>query len=446
MSRALELLREHGANATSFQTLEPGLEHWFAGADACVGYVDTGRSWVALGEPIAPADRIAAVSREFVDAAAEAGCRPRFFALEAPPPIDGMTSIIIGEQPFWDPARWPETVKAVRSLREQLRRARAKGVEVTEVTEAGPGERERSAIAGLAGRWKASRTMAPMRFAVTLDLFGHAGERRYFVAEREGAIIAALVAVPIYARRGWLIEDLLRDDAAPNGTSELLFDGAMRALAASGAEVVSMGMAPLSGVKSRALAAIAGATRWLFDFRGLRAFKAKLRPQRWEPVRLAYPETERGASAIADVLRCFAGGSLARFAWRTALHRRRAVVWLLAVLLIPWTALLSTGGAARFFPSPEIQAGWVFFDALIFAGLAALAHRWRRSLANLMAVAAGLDCAAGLGFAALWNADRAGGTDWLAVSVALAAPLFACLFLAAAARPPPWAAAAPLAT
>lgn len=41
--RVLELLRRFGRNTASFQILEPGLEYWFDGDDACVGYADTGR-------------------------------------------------------------------------------------------------------------------------------------------------------------------------------------------------------------------------------------------------------------------------------------------------------------------------------------------------------------------------------------------------------------------
>ena len=46
-TRVLTLLERYGWNATSFQILEPGFRYWFDGDDACVGYVDTGRAWVA---------------------------------------------------------------------------------------------------------------------------------------------------------------------------------------------------------------------------------------------------------------------------------------------------------------------------------------------------------------------------------------------------------------
>jgi CheY-like chemotaxis protein len=51
------------------------------------------------------------------------------------------------------------------------------------------------------------------------------------VAERDGAVVGFLAAIPIYARPGWFFEDFLRDPDAPNGTVELLVDAGMRAAA-----------------------------------------------------------------------------------------------------------------------------------------------------------------------------------------------------------------------
>lgn len=52
-ARLLALLERHGWNATSFQTLERGLHYWFDGDDACVAYADTGGAWVVAGAPVA---------------------------------------------------------------------------------------------------------------------------------------------------------------------------------------------------------------------------------------------------------------------------------------------------------------------------------------------------------------------------------------------------------
>ncbi|RMD82880.1 MAG: DUF2156 domain-containing protein, partial [Candidatus Dadabacteria bacterium] len=92
-------------------------------------------------------------------------------------------------------------------------------------------------------------------------------------------------------------------------------------LAEQGSTHVTFGLAPLSGPVPRWLRFIRDRSRRLYDFEGLRAFKAKLCPDEWHPVYLAYPAGERGVLALIDVLTAFAGGSLMRFGWRTLVHR-----------------------------------------------------------------------------------------------------------------------------
>ena len=102
-----------------------------------VAFADHGGAWVAAGEPVASeADAVPAAER-FVEAAQANGRRASFFATEgnlASSPRFRRT--LIGEQPVWDPRAWHSKVQAHRSLREQLRRARAKGVVVRSISSA----------------------------------------------------------------------------------------------------------------------------------------------------------------------------------------------------------------------------------------------------------------------------------------------------------------------
>ncbi|HET6584052.1 MAG TPA: phosphatidylglycerol lysyltransferase domain-containing protein, partial [Nannocystaceae bacterium] len=136
--RVLDLVRRHGWNSTAFQTLEPGYSYVFHG-DACVAYVETRGARVVAGAPIAPAEEVAATARAFVRDSAEAGKRCCFVATEdrfVAATADFLRAERIGEQPVWDPRAWPERLKQRKSLREQLRRARAKGLRVRELAPA----------------------------------------------------------------------------------------------------------------------------------------------------------------------------------------------------------------------------------------------------------------------------------------------------------------------
>lgn len=318
-SRALDLVRRHGWNSTAFQTLGPGYSYAHYD-DACVAFVDTGSAWVVAGAPIGPRDALRQAASAFVRDARSANKRCCFFATESR--FLGETSgdlgaIMIGEQPEWDPRDWSLRLAAKRSLREQLRRARAKGVLVRPVEASSERDSLDRGIAHVAERWLATRRMAPMKFLVHLDPARDTSHRRTFVAERGGRVIGFAEAIPVPAREGWLVEGLVRDPDAPNGTGELLVDAVMRWAADTGSPWLTLGLAPLAGPVPAWLRWAKRLGTRLYDFDGLRSFKAKLGPASWSPIYLSYPKGQGALRSIVDVLRAFAGTGLVRFGGRT---------------------------------------------------------------------------------------------------------------------------------
>jgi len=450
-ARALALIQRHGRTATAFRALGQGLEHWFLaderGERGLVAYHRMRGAMVSAGEPVAAPHDVIPVAEAFVAFAATQRCRVSFFATEgslAASPRFGR--MLLGEQPVWDPQSWADDVSHHRSLREQLRRARAKGVRVQSVDADAMREPNRRALLqALIHRWFASRPMARMGFLVDVDPFAWLSLRRSMVATRGGAPVALLSMVPVPAREGWLMEHLLRDPDAPNGTAELLVDHAMRALAADGVPWVTLGLAPLAGPVSGWLRTT---RRWLgplFNFDGLASFKRKLRPQRWEPIYLAYPREQSSARAMLDGLRAFADGSLWRFGLRTLLRGPAVLLHALEWLLIPWTLLLALAPTHPWFPSAAVQGAWVLFDVLLLVALRALRARgsvpgaaarraaWRASRALAIAVSA--DAVLTIVQAAWWHrtaTDRALG--WVVILIACLGPLVGAVTLWGATR------------
>ncbi len=436
--RALDLVRRHGWNATSFQTLEEGYRYFFH-EGGCVAYVDSGRAWVVAGAPIAPPSAIAAILRDFLAAAREAERRVCLFATEQRLlDLAGsqLHSVRIGEQPVWDPQKWGEILKRRRSLREQLRRARAKQVTVREVTAAElEGGLTREGIARVADRWLKARRMAPMEFLVRLELFSFTEDRRCFVAERAGKIIGVAGVVPVPARAGWFIEDLVRDPSAPNGTVELLIDGVMRWASEEGSRWLTLGLAPLAGDVSPLLRAAASSGRLLYDFSGVRSYKAKLEPEQWLPIFLSYPPTQSAWRSMLDALWAFTRTGFWGFGWRTLTRGPIVVVRALAVLLLPWTLLLALAPAERWFGSAWLKWGWVAFDLAVAAGL--FRFLYKRSTASLtpLVVAVTLDAVLTPLQAVLWNLPRAQSIlDYVVVALGCLAPLLASVVLWGARR------------
>jgi phosphatidylglycerol lysyltransferase len=298
-ARARALVLAHGWNATAYQILNPGIAHWFSvEGDAVVGYVDHAGTLVVAGAPVCPAHRLSGVVGEFAEAARRAGRRVCFFAagerlVRELAPTGRWSAAGLGAQPSWDPARWPELVQRRKSLRAQLNRARNKSVRVAEWT--APGPSDRAALERCLAQWLARRRLPALRFLVEPDTLGRLEDRHLYVAVRGGEVVGFLVASPVPARHGWLIEQIIRGAGAPNGTAELLVDAAMRALAAEGARYVTLGLSPLSRHSGfddgRMPTWLRLALRWVrahgrrfYDFEGLDRFKSKFAPDSWEDI------------------------------------------------------------------------------------------------------------------------------------------------------------------
>lgn len=299
VERARRLVLAHGWNATAYQILNPGIELWFdAAGDAVIGYVRYRRTRVVAGAPICAPERLAAVAAAFEAEAAgfrEAVCY--FAAEERLASIVGRArpyaALCLGAQPTWRPQQLLAVLHTRSSLRAQLHRARNKGVAVTEWP------RERAAGDGDLRRclaeWFATRGLPALHFLVESPTLDALLDRRLFVAERAGRAVAFLVATPIPARSGWLIEQIVRGDDACNGTSEMLLVAAAQRARDSGVELLTLGLAPLSQRAAPAapgppwhvralLAWLRAHGRRFYNFRGLESWKAKFQPERWEPV------------------------------------------------------------------------------------------------------------------------------------------------------------------
>ena len=326
LAAAREIVLRHGWNATAYQVLNPGLDLWLASAaDAVVGSARYGRTRVVAGAPVCAAERLDAVAQEFERAANAKGERVLFFGAGAR--LDRIyrgrpnhSIVSLGAQPAWDPMGWGSIVRRKASLRAQLHRARNKGVSVSEW----PAERANrsGALRRVLGEWLATRGLPPLGFMATPDLFGRLADRRVFVAEQGSARgpIAFLVATPVPARGGWLVEQWPRLRTAPNGTTHLLVDAAMRAFAADGSRYATLGLAPLSehgrppGGDEAAwlrwtLAWVRAHGRRFYNFAGLEAFKASLQPDEWEPIHAIAQGPRFTPPMLHAVAGVFSGGS-----------------------------------------------------------------------------------------------------------------------------------------
>lgn len=335
---ARRIVLAQGWNAVAYQVLNPGIEHWFTpGRDAVVGFARFGRWRVVVGAPVCAAERLAEVAGEFEADARAHHERVLFFGagsrLESLLAHSGDHALVsLGAQPVWDPRTWDATVRRHGSLRAQLNRARNKGVRIDRWLAA-----DVAPLRAVLGDWLANRGLPPLRFMTSPELLDDLADRRVFVASREARVIGFIVATPVPARGGWLVEQWPRARDAPNGTTHLLVDAVMRDVADGGADYLTLGLSPLSRRGDppgydpppwmRPLVAwLRAHGRRFYNFGGLEAFKASLRPARWEPVYAIVTGSRFTPSMLRAVAGVFSGGSPEWFVARALAEAARREV------------------------------------------------------------------------------------------------------------------------
>lgn len=285
---------------------------------AFVMYAVQGRSWVALGDPVGPPDQRADLVRLFLERCDDFGGVPVFYEIGAAclhAYADfGLRFLKIGEEARVDLTRFSLEGGAASRYRQALKRVEKAGC-VFRILPAADVAARLPELRAVSDQWLALKSTAEKGFS--LGFFDETYLARFPVAVIErGTTIVAFANIWTAGGRGELSIDLMRyGDGAPAGIMESLIVHVMQWGQQHGFRQFVLGMAPLSGFESSAVATLwnrLGAFVYahgdaLYHFRGLRAFKEKFASD-WEPHYLAYPGGLRLPRILADVSALVAGG------------------------------------------------------------------------------------------------------------------------------------------
>jgi phosphatidylglycerol lysyltransferase len=326
--QARSVIRRWGWNVTSYQILNPGFSFWRDPRyDAVVGFIERHGVWVVGGAPVCADEQLLQVMHAFESDAAQTGCGVVYFCAEerlaslaARDPA--RVTFPIGAQPMFLPHALTAELHGHASLRAQLNRARNKGLSVHVWN---PGDVTRIAqLRRCLDLWRQQRGLPELHFLVETQTFQHLEDRLVFYAERADEPVAFTVVSPIPARDSWLVEQIVRTPAAPNGTAELMLNDVATELESRDARMVTLGLAPLA---RRGEAVVDQAPGWLralfsglrvhgrnfYNFEGLEAFKAKFHPHDWKPVYASVGPDTSLPRALLAITTAFSGEPLRRF-------------------------------------------------------------------------------------------------------------------------------------
>jgi len=246
------LTRLYGRNSISYFVLEPGKSYFFtASGKSVVGYVLEGNVAVVAGDPVGPEEEMLSAIQEFVAFCQEQDWKVVFWQIRDVV-VDlyhkaGLHVLKIGEDAIISTGTFSLTGKAMANVRTSAKRAEKEGVRV--VFWRGPVQdsSQLAQMEEISRRWLARKGGAEMGFSIgRFDAHGD-DEQMYALAVDETNRVHAFVTfVPIYGRNGWGLDLMRRAEQAAPGTMELLLARSIEQLGKEGADIVSLGLAPLS--------------------------------------------------------------------------------------------------------------------------------------------------------------------------------------------------------
>lgn len=319
ISISVQQLQTWGASSHSILSIYPEISQYRVdGVDGFVPYVETDSLFLVTGEPVAPAASYGALLSDLKMQADRAGknfgmlpCRALDLSL---PGLSEMQfrQVYIGREPIYDLKALAKPSKSTRLAVNRAVRLGLKVVEYDEIYE--------PQLLKLTARWQESRQLPPMQSLFSLQPLVHRDLKRiYLCVDKNDTVVAFMACAPIYARQGWYLEDLIRSDNAPNGTTELLVTHVLTRLAEDGFEMATFAIAPLSGLPevdedhpwlNKMLKVAYKYLSFAYHFESLEYFKGKFKPAYWENNYFYYTHPSQPLSLLNGLLEAFVGESL----------------------------------------------------------------------------------------------------------------------------------------
>lgn len=313
-----EILLANGRSESNLALLGDKALLFGSRSDSFLMYAVRGRSWVALGDPVGPPDAQRALVTQFRALARRHGGRPLFYGVSSEHLAlyaeQGLGLYKLGEEARVSLLGWTLEVPERRRLRTIVRQLERLGCRFEVLSP----EESRVILPELrrvSDAWLAHKRTREKGFSL-----GRFDER--YLAHFPVAVVRQDGAVTAFANlwsageRRELSVDLMRylPDAVP-GLMDYLFANIMSWGSREGYRWFNLGMAPLSGFQvdgdatswSRIAALLYEHGEVFYNFRGLRSYKEKFRPE-WRPRFLASPGGLSLPGDVASITALVSGG------------------------------------------------------------------------------------------------------------------------------------------
>ncbi|EHS49357.1 protein regulated by acid pH [Rhizobium sp. PDO1-076] len=281
-------------------------------------YGKQGRSFIAFLDPIGPKASRNELVWLFVETARAAGCRAVFY--QASPVLlpaiadAGMKAFKLGELAVVDLSGFDLKGGKWAGLRQSATRAERDGL-TFEIVEAENVAALLGDLRAISDAWLAHHRAKEKGFSLGAFTDAYMLSQSVAILRFEGRIVAFANILLTDTKEEASIDLMRFSPDAPKGAMDYLFISLLTRLRDQGFQHFNLGMAPLSGLSRRQVAPV-----WdriantfyehgerLYNFKGLRAFKAKFHPD-WQPRYLAVSGGLNPILALVDATLLIGGG------------------------------------------------------------------------------------------------------------------------------------------
>ncbi|TDK34363.1 bifunctional lysylphosphatidylglycerol flippase/synthetase MprF [Rhizobium deserti] len=284
---------------------------------AFIMYGIQGRSWIALFDPVGPAEETPELVWRFVEEARAQGGRAIFYQISPallPYCADaGLRAFRLGELAIVELPHFDLKGSRLSGLRQAVNKGLREGLEF-EVIQQAEVLASIDALRAVSDSWLALHSTREKTFSLGAFREDYVSAQPVAVLRKEGRIIAFATLSLTDTRKEGTVDLMRFAPDAPKGSMDFLFVRIMEYLRDAGYREFNLGMAPLAGMAQREAAPAwdrVGSVVFehgerFYNFKGLKAFKSKFHP-RWEPRYLAVASVGP-AIAMMDATLLIGGG------------------------------------------------------------------------------------------------------------------------------------------
>lgn len=244
----------YGKNSISYFALSEEKSYFFsASKKAIISYVLEGNVAVVAGDPIGPETEIVGAIQQFIEFCREQDWNIVFWQVRNDL-VDlyrslGLHLLKIGEDAIINTHTFTLKGGVMANVRSSAKRAEKDGVQVVFYRGLVQDAERLAQMEQISAEWLAQKGGTEMGFSMgQFDPAGDSEQVTALAVDASNRVHAFVTLVPIYGRNGWGFDLLRRAERCAPGTMELLLARSIEYLKSCGADMVSLGLAPMSNV------------------------------------------------------------------------------------------------------------------------------------------------------------------------------------------------------